>query len=110
MRYLDAQLNIRSSDVILGLPFNIAQWSFVVYLLCSIVGDLEPGQMNVILGDCHIYESHIEKAKELIKRTPKCFPQLVIQNIHEFIEEYVWEDVELSNYEPHPRMKFEMVA
>jgi thymidylate synthase len=110
-KYLDAQLNIRSSDVMLGLPFNIAQYAFMIHLLCNITNiGLQPGKLRVIIGDCHIYESHIFTAKELLQRPiQKILPQLFIKNRHEHVEQYEWSDISLINYKPQPPLKFAMI-
>lgn len=111
-KLLDAQLNIRSSDVILGLPFNIAQYAFIIHLLCNIVGNnLQPGKLTVVLGDAHIYQSHICNARVLLQRPiQKICPQLFINKHHDKVEDYKWSDISLIDYNPAERLKFEMIA
>lgn len=68
-KYIDMYCYQRSADVMLGLPHNlIAQKAFQLYL-CDVCG-LEPGYIKYELGDCHIYEQHIDAARELIASPP----------------------------------------
>jgi thymidylate synthase len=62
------------------------------------------------MGNCHIYEQHIEGAKLQIQREPYAFPTLSIKQVRENINEYQVEDFEIHNYQHHPQIKFQMVA
>ena len=80
---LNCQLYQRSADVFLGVPFNIASYALLVYMLCHVLNnddacDLEwkPGQLTMSLGDIHVYEQHYVQAKELVDRKAFLFPQL----------------------------------
>ena len=68
---IDGKLNIlvtsRSSDVPLGLPFNIVQYATLCYLIAHCIG-VKPGQFTFITNDAHIYENQIDGIKEQIKR------------------------------------------
>lgn len=65
--YLDLKVTMRSSDVILGLPYNIASYALLVHLLANEVG-LKPGKLIMSLGDAHLYKNHQDVASELLKR------------------------------------------
>lgn len=66
---LDCILNQRSGDMFLGVPFNIASYTFLTYILASKVG-LKPGKLVHFLGDAHIYKNHIDQVKLQLTRTP----------------------------------------
>ena len=65
--FLDLKWNQRSCDCILGLPFNILSYGFLLNLLAHNL-DLKSGRLVGSLGDTHIYEHHIDAAYEIIER------------------------------------------
>ena len=109
-KYLSCALYQRSGDVGLGVPFNIASYSFLTHILakhCS----LQAKEFVYFLGNAHIYEEHIDSLKEQITRIPYPFPRLNIKNIKDKIEEYDENDLEwLEEYKYHPLIKMVMKA
>jgi len=105
---LRMQLYQRSSDVFLGLPFNIAQYSMLLHMVAHVTGT-EPRELVVSIGNAHLYKNHIEQAKEQIKRTPMKFPQLKINRTVKHIDDFKAEDFELVGYESHPHIKADLV-
>lgn len=107
-----------SADSILGIPFNIASYALLVHIICELVNNdpeysgekLVIGNLTMALGDYHIYEQHIEVAKEQITRDPYMFPQLRINKKINKIEELNFEDIEIINYKCHSILKADMVA
>ena len=92
-KYLSCDLMQRSGDVGLGLPFNIASYSFLTHIIakhCDLIAD----EFIYFLGNAHIYEEHIETLKEQIKREPLPFPKINILQKHENIEDYTIDDIE----------------
>ena len=73
------QLYQRSADIFLGVPFNIASYALLTMILAKITG-YEPGEFVHTFGDVHIYENHIEQAKEQIGREPFAFPKVTISD------------------------------
>lgn len=67
----------RSVDTMLGLPFNIAQYALILHIMAKLSG-FNPGKVGMMLSDVHIYHNHFEAAKELVSRTPRPSPKLVI--------------------------------
>jgi thymidylate synthase len=104
---LSCQLYQRSGDLFLGVPFNIASYSALVYMIAKIC-DLKPGTFIHTLGDAHIYNNHIEQVKEQIERTPFEFPILSVKGNQKTIEDFQLEDFVLENYIHHKSIKAPM--
>jgi thymidylate synthase len=94
----------------LGIPFNIASASLLVYILAHHTG-LKPGFLTIHIGDAHIYENHILAVKTQMERETFAFPtlQFTIEPLPN-IEDYTIEDFILENYESHPAITAEMIA
>ena len=106
---LSCSMYQRSCDVGLGGFFNIASYSFLTHLLAKHCG-LEAYEFVYFMGNCHIYEDHIEPLKEILNRTPYEFPTINIKNIKENINDYTVDDFEIINYKSHDVIKMKMVA
>jgi len=104
---LSCSLYQRSGDVGLGVPFNIASYSLLTHIIakhCNLVAS----EFIYYLGNCHIYDDHIENLKDQITREPKEFPTIEIKNKYDSINHYSLEDIELFNYNSHTSIKMEM--
>jgi thymidylate synthase len=99
----------RSGDVGLGVPFNIASYSFLTHLVAKHC-DLEPFEFIYYLGNCHIYDSHLNAIQEQVTKTPHAFPTLAINVKRENINDYILDDFEVRNYKHHEVIKMKMVA
>ena len=109
-KYLSCSLYQRSGDVGLGVPFNIASYSFLTHILAKHCG-LEAKEFVYFLGNAHIYEEHIQPLKEQIQREPLPFPKITFKEIKENIEDYSLTDIEFSQeYKFHKQIKMEMKA
>jgi len=106
---LDCQLYQRSGDMFLGVPFNIASYSFLTHIIAKITG-YKPGKLIHILGDTHIYESHIEAVKDQIKRVPYKFPELSISDELTDIDDIKEEYFKINNYNHYEKIKAPMIA
>ena len=106
---LDCQLYQRSGDMFLGVPFNIASYSFLTYIIAKCTG-YQPGRLIHILGDTHIYDSHIEAVKTQIKRIPYVFPKLTISDDLTDIDDISEEYFELEDYKFHDKISAPMIA
>ncbi|TRX72221.1 thymidylate synthase [Carboxylicivirga sp. M1479] len=101
---LSCQLYQRSADIFLGVPFNIASYAILTMMVAQVC-DLQPGTFVHTLGDAHIYQNHLEQVKLQLTREPKTLPQLKINPERKCIDDFVFEDFELVNYESHPHIK-----
>ena len=100
---LSCQLYQRSADIFLGVPFNIASYALLTMMIAQVC-NLDCGEFIHTLGDAHIYLNHINQAQLQITREPKDPPIMKIKkktNIFDFI----YEDFEIVNYDPHPHIK-----
>ena len=104
---LSCSLYQRSGDVGLGVPFNIASYSFLTHLIAKHCG-LEASEFLYYLGNTHIYDDHLEVLSEQVTRKPYIFPKLIIKSKKEKIEEYIADDFVIENYNYHSPIKMEM--
>ena len=95
--HLSCSIYQRSGDVGLGVPFNIASYSFLTHILAKHCG-LIAKELIYICGNCHIYEDHISALKEQIQRPLYDFPTIEITRVYENIEDYTLEDIIIHNY------------
>lgn len=101
---LSLQLYQRSADIFLGVPFNIASYALLTFILAKVTG-YQPGEFIHTFGDVHIYEMHIDQVKEQLKRTPKPFPKIKFSRDFKTIDSFRPEYVLLENYEYYPPIK-----
>ena len=87
----------RSGDIGLGIPFNIASYSFLTHLLAKHC-NLKAKEFIHFIGDAHIYDDHCEILKQQINREPYPFPQLIIENKYDDINNYEVKDFIVENY------------
>lgn len=106
---LSCQMYQRSCDMGLGVPFNIASYALLTYMIAHVC-DLKPGDFIHTLGDTHVYQNHIEPLKIQISRAPKPFPKLSFKRKVENIDDFTFEDLQLDGYECHPRIKMDMAV
>lgn len=111
---IDGRLNLlvtsRSSDVPLGLPFNIVQYAVLCHLIAKSVG-ARPGQFTFITNDAHIYENQVDGIKEQISRyeeavkngtlppAPKLWINPEVKDFYQFDSSRELKDIRLENYE-----------
>ncbi|MCM1514618.1 MAG: thymidylate synthase [Anaeroplasma bactoclasticum] len=101
---LSCMLYQRSADLFLGVPFNIASYALLTMMVAKVC-HLGLGEFVHTLGDAHIYSNHFEQIEKQLKRTPRALPKLIIHKDTEHIEDFVYEDFELIDYNPHKGIK-----
>lgn len=106
-KYLSCHMYQRSCDVFLGLPFNIASYSLLTYLIAKKTG-LIPDELIISLGNVHIYSNHVEQVKEQLAREPMEWCTLDITD-----DDWTWDTlssdkIKISNYNSHSSIKAPM--
>lgn len=109
-KYLSCSLYQRSGDIGLGVPFNIASYSFLTHIIakhCGLIAD----EFVHFIGNAHIYENHIETLKIQIEREPLPFPKMNIKTTHDNINDYSIDDIEWTEpYKYHEKLQMDMSA
>ena len=95
---------MRSADVFLGVPFNIASYALLTMMVAQVCG-LEPAEFVLSFGDVHLYSNHVEQAREQLTRQPRPLPTMRLNPAVTSIFEFTYDDFTLENYQPHPHIK-----
>jgi len=112
---ISCMMYMRSSDLFLGLPFNIASTALLTHIIAKVSG-FKVKDIAISICDCHIYHEHIEPLNIQLERIPYEFPSIHIKkeidinnlSIEEkikWIEELKFDDFELINYNYYPTIK-----
>lgn len=108
-KYLDCMFSMRSTDVALGLPFNIASYAILCMIIAKKCG-LEPGHLIYSGGDVHLYKNHIEPIKSQLHRQARPLPRLVLDDTitNKDIDKITVDDFTLIGYFPRATIKMAM--
>ena len=113
---LSCMMYMRSADLFLGVPFNIASTAILCMIIAKVMG-MRSKDICISICDNHIYEEHLEQVKQQLNNEIYESPQMIIKkdfdkskyiSIDEkikWIEELKFEDFELSNYKSHSTIK-----
>jgi len=111
---LDLMWQQRSADVFLGLPYDIAMYGLLLELLAK-GSNMQPGQLIGQLGDCHLYNNHLDQAAIYLSRSKRALPNLFVLDglkLDEEIQSQVFipqpNEIKLINYNPYPAIKAEL--
>ncbi|KAJ6739102.1 BIFUNCTIONAL DIHYDROFOLATE REDUCTASE-THYMIDYLATE SYNTHASE [Salix koriyanagi] len=106
---LSCQMYQRSADMGLGVPFNIASYALLTCILAHVC-DLIPGDFVHVIGDAHVYQTHIRPLQEQLRKLPKPFPILKINSEKKDIDTFVAADFKLIGYDPHQKIEMKMAV
>jgi thymidylate synthase len=104
---LSCSLYQRSGDVGLGVPFNIASYSLLTHIIAKHC-DLQANEFIYHLGNCHIYDDHIEPLRNQVNNVLYPFPKISILEKYDNINNYSIKDIKVENYQCNNVIKMEM--
>lgn len=107
-RELSCMFQMRSNDVILGLPFNIMSYGVLTHIIAQCC-DMEVGELIFSGGDVHIYENQVEiYEKEQKNRNPHMYslPILLLNPDIKEIDDFKYEDIKIEGYKSYPSVKY----
>lgn len=104
---LSLEVRARSNDMALGNPFNVFQYN-VLQRMVAQVTDYELGEYIFNIGDCHIYDRHMEPLKEQIQRETYEAPQLWINPEVTNFYDFTIDDFQLINYKHGEPIRMEV--
>ena len=104
--HLNAYVHQRSCDVPLGLPFNVTQYSVLLYMIAHVTG-LKPGKLYWSIKDAHIYVNQIDGIKEQIRRgkeledlpAPKLWLNPEIKDFYDFDNSTDLKDIKVIDFQ-----------
>ncbi|KDN43109.1 hypothetical protein K437DRAFT_278827 [Tilletiaria anomala UBC 951] len=108
-RGLSCQMYQRSCDLGLGIPFNIASYALLTYMIAHVT-DTEPRELTLVMGDAHVYNDHVEPLKEQIKREPYPFPTFKFARQVSDIDAFKPDDFVIENYKCHGKIEMKMAV
>ena len=111
--HLNAYVHQRSCDVPLGLPFNVTQYSVLLYMLAHVTG-LKPGHLYYSIKDAHIYVNQVDGIKEQIRRgkeledlpAPELWLNPDVKDFYDFDNSSELKDIKVLNYKHHGKISF----
>ncbi len=113
---MDLMWQQRSADVFLGLPYDITMYGLLLEMLAKGAG-LKAGQLIGQLGDCHLYNNHLDQAKIYIDRPRRALPSVKLEegiriskkmDAHGKLIIPEKSEIKLNNYNPLPAIKAEL--
>lgn len=105
-RELSCAFSMRSNDFCCGNPFNIAQYAMLTEMVAHVCG-MAVGELVYVGNDVHVYENHIELAKEQLERQGSdTLPRLTFGRSVSNIDDFKFDDFIISNYNPDAAIKY----
>lgn len=104
---LSCHLYQRSADAFLGVPFNIASYALLTSMIAHVC-NLEVGEFIHSFGDLHIYNNHRDQVNMQLTRIPMQLPKLSLNPCMRDIDEFMYDDILLKDYNPFPAIKGEV--
>jgi thymidylate synthase len=105
---MDLMWQQRSVDIFLGLPYDISMYGLLLEMLAK-GSNLKPGKLIGQLGDCHLYNNHLEQANVYINRPKRVLPKLKLdKGLDVSLEIPKHNEINLIKYNPYPAIKAEL--
>ncbi len=102
-RRLNCHFLMRSNDIFLGLPFNIASYALLTHMVAQTV-NMQVGTLTFSVSDLHLYENHLEQAKLQLSRASYTAPTIVLNPDIKSVFDFKYEDIKITNYHSHPKI------
>jgi thymidylate synthase len=99
----------RSSDLLLGVPFNWTGGAALLLMIAQQTG-LTPGEFIWVGGDVHLYLNHIEQARIQLQRAPRQWPKMRLLRKPGSIDDYRIEDFDVDGYDPHAAIRADVAV
>jgi thymidylate synthase len=118
---LHVVMTIRSWDLFLGAPFNIASTALFLEIMARLAG-MTAGTVTIQATNAHIYQNHFTQVEEQLKREHFQAPTLDLSDAIEPVgrsplglvagcfERIDPNDISLTGYEHHPAISGDMAA
>jgi thymidylate synthase len=110
---LSCHMYMRSADIFLGVPFNVASYALLTHLIAKVCG-LDVGDLVISFGDVHLYENHVEQARTQLARAPYEPPRLMLAGgdwtLADLCSEDLIADLFLDGYQSHPKIDAEVAV
>ncbi len=100
---LNMAVSMRSIDIFLGLPFNIASYALLLKMFAQVLG-FKAKRLYFSLGDLHIYNNHLEQVDTQLARTPFLSPVVTLEPSVTCLENFSFETIQLTSYKCHPKI------
>lgn len=112
---LNCLVNMRSADLALGVPFNIASYAMLTHIVSQITS-IPAGTLSISMCDCHVYENHLDGISKQLKRAPRRFPTIQFgpratgATIDDYANNLTIDDFTIVGYDPHPYIHLQMAV
>ena len=106
---LHCVLTQRSADLFLGVPFDMAEYALLTYMVGRLTG-LNPRSLTMNFGDAHLYLNHLGQAAELLSRGMRLEPWIMWTDYPRTIDDFGPDSIRLGGYDPHPTIKGEVAV
>lgn len=106
---LDMLVDMRSADMFLGVPFNIASYAALMHILAWPI-KATPRNLTLNIGDAHVYQNHVDQTYELLERAWPKLPTLKMHRGFAHASAHMPKDFEIVNYNPLPGITAEVAV
>jgi thymidylate synthase len=106
---LNCHLIMRSNDMFLGHPFNVASYATLTHMIAHLTG-LKANELVITMNDCHVYQNHVDQVEEQCKRDSYEYPTLKILGDPKDIDDFDMDSVKVVGYKSHPYIKAPMAV